>query len=85
MVKDNQITLDHLRPTHVQPTDTNDLMRQPPFGYTDEDLKTILSPSALFGENGRLDGIDTPLPACPNRNFCSIISSRPSRRSQPGD
>src|SRR6266853_711198 len=65
-LKDNQITLDHLpSPTHVRPTDHETiLMRQRAFGYTDEDLKTILSPSALLGEEpvGSM-GIDTPL-AC---------------------
>src|SRR6266853_742171 len=65
-LKDNQITLDHLpSPNHVQPTDHETiLMRQRAFGYTDEDLKTILSPSALLGEEpvGSM-GIDTPL-AC---------------------
>jgi len=65
-LKDNQITLDHLpSPTHVQSTDHETiLMRQRAFGYTDEDLKTILSPSALLGEEpvGSM-GIDTPL-AC---------------------
>src|ERR1700682_5121619 len=65
-LKDNQITLDHLpSPTHVQQTDHETiLMRQRAFGYTDEDLKMILSPSALLGEEpvGSM-GIDTPL-AC---------------------
>jgi len=57
-----------------------------PSGYTDEDLKTILSPSALLGEERSLDGIDTPL-AClsDNRNSCSIISSRPRTGHQSGD
>jgi len=65
-LKDNQITLDHLpSPAHVLPTNHDTiLMRQRAFGYTDEDLKTILSPSALAGEEpvGSM-GIDTPL-AC---------------------
>src|SRR6202142_1340965 len=65
-LKDNQITLDHLpSPTHVQATNRDTiLMRQRAFGYTDEDLKTILSPAALAGEEpvGSM-GIDTPL-AC---------------------
>src|SRR3977135_151061 len=64
--KDKQITPDHLpSPTHVQQTDHETiLMRQRAFGYTDEDLKMILSPSALLGEEpvGSM-GIDTPL-AC---------------------
>jgi glutamate synthase domain-containing protein 2/glutamate synthase domain-containing protein 1/glutamate synthase domain-containing protein 3 len=65
-LKDNQITLDHLpSPAHVQTTNHETIrMRQRAFGYTDEDLKTILSPSALAGEEpvGSM-GIDTPL-AC---------------------
>jgi len=65
-LKENQITLDHLpSPMYVQPTDHDTiLMRQRAFGYTDEDLKTILEPSALKGEEpiGSM-GIDTPL-AC---------------------
>jgi glutamate synthase domain-containing protein 2/glutamate synthase domain-containing protein 3 len=65
-LKENQITLDHLpSPTRVQPTvhDTL-LMRQRAFGYTDEDLKTILLPSAMGAEEpvGSM-GVDTPL-AC---------------------
>src|SRR5271170_1884235 len=65
-LKDNQITLDHLpSPTHVLPTNHETIrMRQRAFGYTDEDLRTILLPSALGGEEpvGSM-GIDTPL-AC---------------------
>ena len=65
-VRDNQITLDHLpAPSYVQPTDHETiLMRQRAFGYTDEDLKTILGPAALKAEEaiGSM-GIDTPL-AC---------------------
>src|SRR5712671_529185 len=65
-LKDNQITLDHLpSPAHVQTTNHETIrMRQRAFGYTDEDLKTILLPSALGGEEpvGSM-GIDTPL-AC---------------------
>ena len=58
-LKENQITLDHLpSPTHVLPTNHDTiLMRQRAFGYTDEDLKTILS--ALRARRrgaGRLDG-----------------------------
>ncbi len=65
-LKENQITLDHLPdPTHVNQTDHDTIrMRQRAFGYTDEDLKTILLPSAQNGEEpvGSM-GIDTPL-AC---------------------
>ncbi len=65
-LKENQITLDDLpSPKRVQPTDHETiLMRQRAFGYTDEDLKTVLLPSALQAEEpvGSM-GIDTPL-AC---------------------
>jgi glutamate synthase (NADPH/NADH) large chain len=65
-VKENQITLDDLpNPNRVQPTDHETiLMRQRAFGYTDEDLKTVLLPSALQAQEpvGSM-GIDTPL-AC---------------------
>ncbi len=65
-MKDNQITLDHLPiPPRVQSTNHETiLMRQRAFGYTDEDLKTILLPTALKAEEpvGSM-GIDTPL-AC---------------------
>jgi glutamate synthase (NADPH) large chain len=65
-LKENQITLDDLpSPTKVEPTNHDTiLMRQRAFGYTDEDLKTILEPSAIKGEEpvGSM-GIDTPL-AC---------------------
>ena len=65
-VRENQITLDHLpSPSHVLPTNHETiLMRQRAFGYTDEDLKTILQPAALKGEEpiGSM-GVDTPL-AC---------------------
>jgi glutamate synthase (ferredoxin) len=65
-VKENQITLDHLpTPTRVHPTDHGTLlMRQRAFGYTDEDLKTILLPCAIDAQEpvGSM-GIDTPL-AC---------------------
>jgi glutamate synthase domain-containing protein 2/glutamate synthase domain-containing protein 1/glutamate synthase domain-containing protein 3 len=65
-MKDNQITLDHLpSPPRVQSTNHETiLMRQRAFGYTDEDLKTILLPTALKAEEpvGSM-GIDTPL-AC---------------------
>jgi glutamate synthase domain-containing protein 2/glutamate synthase domain-containing protein 1/glutamate synthase domain-containing protein 3 len=65
-IKENQITLDHLpAPANVHPTDHKTILfRQRMFGYTDEDLKTILQPSATKGEEpvGSM-GIDTPL-AC---------------------
>lgn len=65
-VKENQITLDHLpAPANVLPTNHETiLMRQRAFGYTDEDLKTILRPAALDAQEpvGSM-GIDTPL-AC---------------------
>ena len=65
-LKDNQITLKHLPdPQRVQATDYSTiLMRQRAFGYTDEDLKTIMIPMATQGEEpvGSM-GTDTPL-AC---------------------
>jgi glutamate synthase (ferredoxin) len=65
-LKENQITLDHL-PTPPRVKETNHetiLMRQRAFGYTDEDLKFILGPMGVQGEEpvGSM-GIDTPL-AC---------------------
>ena len=84
-LKENQITLDHLpSPTHVLPTNHDTiLMRQRAFGYTDEDLKTILSsrgsaaksPSARWASTRRWRAYPT------SRKCCSVISSRPSRRS----
>ena len=75
-LKENQITLDHLpSPTHVLPTDHETIrVRQRTFGYTDEDLKTILLPSALNGEEpvGSM-GIDTPL-ACLSDKPQSLFS-----------
>jgi glutamate synthase domain-containing protein 2/glutamate synthase domain-containing protein 1/glutamate synthase domain-containing protein 3 len=65
-LKENQITLDDLpRPEDVHPTDHDTiLMRQRAFGYTDEDLKTVLLPMAMNAEEpvGSM-GIDAPL-AC---------------------
>ncbi|HYB62142.1 MAG TPA: glutamate synthase central domain-containing protein, partial [Methylomirabilota bacterium] len=52
-------------PPRVQANESDTLlMRQRGFGYTDEDLKTILIPSAMRAEEpvGSM-GIDTPL-AC---------------------
>ncbi len=65
-LKENQVTLKHLPdPQRVQPTDHSTiLMRQRAFGYTDEDLKTVMIPMATRAEEpiGSM-GIDTPL-AC---------------------
>ncbi len=65
-LKDYQVTLKHLPdPQRVQSTDHSTiLMRQRAFGYTDEDLKTIMIPMATQGEEpvGSM-GVDTPL-AC---------------------
>ncbi|HEX5483786.1 MAG TPA: glutamate synthase large subunit, partial [Terriglobia bacterium] len=62
----NRITLDHLpAPKNVKATNHETiLMRQRAFGYTDEDLKFILGPMGVKGEEpvGSM-GIDTPL-AC---------------------
>jgi glutamate synthase domain-containing protein 2/glutamate synthase domain-containing protein 1/glutamate synthase domain-containing protein 3 len=65
-LKENQITLDDLpTPQRVHATDHDTiLMRQRAFGYTDEDLKTVLMPMATGAEEpiGSM-GIDAPL-AC---------------------
>ncbi|MBM3785996.1 MAG: glutamate synthase large subunit, partial [Acidobacteria bacterium] len=65
-IKDNQITIDRLpEPGRVYQTDHETLlMRQRAFGYSDEDLKTILTPMANKGEEpiGSM-GTDIPL-AC---------------------
>jgi glutamate synthase domain-containing protein 2/glutamate synthase domain-containing protein 1/glutamate synthase domain-containing protein 3 len=65
-LKDNQVTLHQMAdPPRVQPTDhATIVMRQRAFGYTDEDLRTILLPMATQGEEpvGSM-GTDTPL-AC---------------------
>ena len=65
-IKQQQITLDHLpEPPKWHPTEFESILqRQRAFGYTDEDLKTILIPMATKGEEpiGSM-GTDTPL-AC---------------------
>jgi len=65
-LKENQVTLKQLPdPQRVQPTDHETiLMRQRAFGYTDEDLRTIMIPMATNAEEpvGSM-GVDTPL-AC---------------------
>jgi glutamate synthase domain-containing protein 2/glutamate synthase domain-containing protein 1/glutamate synthase domain-containing protein 3 len=65
-IKENQITLDQLAepPREIQPDPATVLCRQRAFGYTDEDLKMILTPMAEKGEEpiGSM-GTDTPL-AC---------------------
>jgi glutamate synthase domain-containing protein 2/glutamate synthase domain-containing protein 1/glutamate synthase domain-containing protein 3 len=65
-VKENQITIDQLpEPTRMHFPDVETLLRrQRAFGYSDEDLRMILSPMAARGEEpiGSM-GTDTPL-AC---------------------
>ena len=65
-LKENQVTLHQLpAPTKVQTTNHETiLMRQRAFGYTDEDLRTIMIPMAVDGQEpvGSM-GNDTPL-AC---------------------
>src|SRR4051812_49143873 len=65
-IKEHQITLDQLPepPREIAPDPATLLLRQRAFGYTDEDLKMILEPMALKGEEpvGSM-GTDTPL-AC---------------------
>jgi glutamate synthase domain-containing protein 2/glutamate synthase domain-containing protein 1/glutamate synthase domain-containing protein 3 len=65
-LRENQITLDHLPdPPRWHPTDFDSMVRrQRVFGYTDEDLRMILTPMAVEGQEpiGSM-GTDTPL-AC---------------------
>lgn len=65
-IRKNQITLDHLpAPQRWHPTDYDTILdRQRCFGYTDEDLRLIISAMASKGEEpiGAM-GTDTPL-AC---------------------
>src|SRR5271157_4695258 len=65
-LKENQITMDQLpEPSRMHNPDAETLLRrQRAFGYSDEDLKIILTPMALSGEEpiGSM-GTDTPL-AC---------------------
>jgi glutamate synthase (NADPH) large chain len=65
-VTDNQIELDQLpQPSRVHSADHDTILcRQRAFGYTDEDIKLILAPMAVAGEEpvGSM-GTDTPL-AC---------------------
>jgi glutamate synthase domain-containing protein 2/glutamate synthase domain-containing protein 1/glutamate synthase domain-containing protein 3 len=65
-LKENQITLDHLpEPPRVYESDRDSIIaRQRMFGYTDEDLRTLLTPMATGGQEpvGSM-GTDTPL-AC---------------------
>jgi len=65
-LEQNQITLDSLpEPTRVQGADRETvLMRQRCFGYTGEDLRLLISPMAVDGQEavGSM-GVDTPL-AC---------------------
>ncbi len=63
-LKQNQITLNHLpAPPRVHGTDQETiLMRQRAFGYTDEDIRLLMTPMAVNGEEavGSM-GTDTPL------------------------
>ena len=65
-LKENQVTLKDLPdPQRIHPNDDSTiLMRQRAFGYTDEDLKTVMIPMSTNGEEpvGSM-GTDTPL-AC---------------------
>jgi glutamate synthase domain-containing protein 2/glutamate synthase domain-containing protein 1/glutamate synthase domain-containing protein 3 len=69
-LRDNQITLDHLpEPPRVYGTDHNTLLlRQRAFGYTDEDLRLLMTPMAVTGEEavGSM-GVDTPLACLSNK------------------
>jgi len=66
----NQVTIESLpEPTRVQGSDHETvLMRQRCFGYTDEDIRLLISPMAANGEEaiGSM-GIDTPLACLSNK------------------
>ena len=75
-LKDNQVTIDQLpEPSRLHYSDPETLQRrQRAFGYSDEDLKMILGPMALSGEEpvGSM-GTDTPL-ACLSDRPQSLFS-----------
>jgi glutamate synthase domain-containing protein 2/glutamate synthase domain-containing protein 1/glutamate synthase domain-containing protein 3 len=75
-LKDNQVTIDQLpEPSRMHYSDPETLLRrQRAFGYSDEDLKMILGPMALNGEEpvGSM-GTDTPL-ACLSDRPQSLFS-----------
>ena len=75
-LKDNQVTIDQLpEPSRLHYSDPETLLRrQRAFGYSDEDLKMILGPMALSGEEpvGSM-GTDTPL-ACLSDRAQSLFS-----------
>jgi glutamate synthase (NADPH) large chain len=75
-LKDNQVTIDQLpEPSRLHYSDPETLLRrQRAFGYSDEDLKMILGPMALSGEEpvGSM-GTDTPL-ACLSDRPQSLFS-----------
>jgi len=75
-LKENQITIDQLpEPSRMHYPDAETLLRrQRAFGYTDEDLRMILSPMATKGEEpvGSM-GTDTPL-ACLSDKPQSLFS-----------
>ncbi|MGC9969775.1 MAG: glutamate synthase large subunit [Bryobacteraceae bacterium] len=65
-IQQNQVTLDQLpEPSRWHPTEYDSILqRQRAFGYTDEDLRMILTPMAVNGmEPVGSMGVDTPL-AC---------------------
>ncbi|HEY6337155.1 MAG TPA: glutamate synthase large subunit [Candidatus Sulfotelmatobacter sp.] len=75
-LKDNQVTIDQLpEPSRMHYSDPETLLRrQRAFGYSDEDLKRILGPMAVNGEEpvGSM-GTDTPL-ACLSDRPQSLFS-----------
>ena len=75
-LNENQITLDHLaEPARIHATEHETLLqRQRAFGYSDEDLKVIMGPMAVSGEEaiGSM-GIDWPL-ACLSDKPQSLFS-----------
>jgi glutamate synthase (NADPH) large chain len=88
-MEDNQISIDRLpEPPRVYATDHDTLLlRQRAFGYTDEDLKMILGPMAVKGEEpvGSM-GTDTPLACLSDKPQSSIPLLQAAVRAgdQPG-
>ena len=67
--------------TPAQPNHESVVRRQIAFGYTEEDLRVLLTPMAASGQEplGSM-GTDTPAPYCRSGPDCSTTSSSNSSR-----
>ncbi len=83
-VEGNSVEMSQLpKREHVNHSGQSVQRRQRAFGYTEEDLKLLLTPMANTGKEplGSM-GNDAPLPRCPSAAACcSTTSPRSSRRS----